>query len=98
MVQSTFPQEGAKLLVLRRAQTWRGASGNGGLKATMTFEAFFPGVDGVHRHAEVLSNLLISMRPSFNPFERGQAALLKLSAGVTGRLPFRHANSIATRI
>ncbi|UID72056.1 hypothetical protein DRO_B0127 (plasmid) [Deinococcus radiodurans R1 = ATCC 13939 = DSM 20539] len=94
MVQGALPQEGAKLLVLRRAQTCRSATGNGGLKATVTLQAGFPGVHGVYRHAEVLSNLSVSMRPSFNPFKRGQAALLKLSAGILGRLPSGHTASL----
>ena len=94
MVQGALPQEGAKLLVLRRAQTCRSATGNGGLKATVTLQAGFPGVHGVYRHAEVLSNLPVSMRPTFNPFKRGQAALLKLSAGILGRLPSGHTASL----
>ncbi|AAF11978.1 hypothetical protein DR_2427 [Deinococcus radiodurans R1 = ATCC 13939 = DSM 20539] len=80
--------------MLRRAQTCRSATGNGGLKATVTLQAGFPGVHGVYRHAEVLSNLSVSMRPTFNPFKRGQAALLKLSAGILGRLPSGHTASL----
>lgn len=47
---------------------------------------------------EVIRNLLVPMGSAFNPCESGEATLLKLSAGVVGRLPTGHVASLSTQI
>ncbi|WP_218142891.1 hypothetical protein, partial [Deinococcus reticulitermitis] len=42
----------------------------------------------------MLRNLFVPVGSALNPFQSGHATLLKLNAGVVGRLPARHTASL----
>lgn len=48
----------------------------------------------MHRDTEMLRNLFVPVGSALNPFQSGHATLLKLNAGVVGRLPARHTASL----